>query len=212
MKFQLQALIAQHLLKSGGFYDGALDGLWGPKSIQAADEWASDRDAALDKPSTIVPGAPTPYELALRHIGQKEIPGSKDNPLIVTWLRKLGSWINHDETPWCAAFVNAMAREAGFEQTGKLNARSFLEVGQPVRLTEAKRGDVVIFWRNSPDSWEGHVGFLESYDATTGKLRILGGNQSDSVSIATFTTHQLLGVRRLRSLDSLQGNSGNRTV
>lgn len=154
----------------------------------------------------------TPYDLAKENIGVREIPGKKHNPLIVRWLRSLRSWISDDETAWCAAFVNAMARECGYESTGKLNARSFLEVGIPVSIKEARPGDVVILWRVARDSWQGHVAFLDHHSPARGLIYLLGGNQSDMVNITAYPESQLLGIRRLRTLAALQGNTGNRRI
>jgi hypothetical protein len=41
----------------------------------------------------------------------------------------------------------------------------------------------------------GHVGFFAGVDGT--KILVLGGNQSDSVSIGSYPKNTLLGVRRL---------------
>lgn len=207
---ELRALIAQHLLATQGYYCGALDGLWGPLSRDAAARWQAAHPETDPEPapkSDRHGPVPTPYSLALTHLGQKEIPGVKNNPLILRWLRRLASWINEEETPWCSAFVNAMAAEAGYESSGKLNARSWLDVGEPVHIRNARQGDVVIYWRVEKNGWEGHVGFVHDIDLPRGLIRTLGGNQADSVSIATYSTTQVLGFRRLRSLDSLQGKS-----
>jgi len=205
--FDLRSLIAQHHLADLGLYKGKLDGEWGPLSLAAAEAWDDKELLDAIPPSGSAPRAQTPFSLAKTHIGTREIPGSKHNALIVRWLRLISAWLDEDETPWCSAFVNAMAREAGYEHSGKLNARSWLDVGTQVPITQAKPGDVVIFWRVAEDSWQGHVGFLVSYDAHRGTVRVLGGNQADTVSIATYSTSMLLGVRRLRTLDTLQGNS-----
>ena len=211
MPYELRSLIAQTLLSERGFYRGKLDGEWGPLSIAAANAW-DDGEVVKAIPmatGTKVPGAPTPYELALKYIGTKEIPGVKDNPRIVQWGRRLVTWFADDETAWCSAFANAMAQDAGYERSGKLNARSWLDVGLRVAAENVRPGDVVIFWRNSPDSWEGHVGFVDSLNIANKTVRVLGGNQSDSVSIAEFPTSKVLGYRRLRSLDALQGKSSS---
>lgn len=203
--YDLKALIAQTYLLELGHYDGKLDGEWGPLSQAAAAKW-DDTELLKHVPkSTKVPGSLTPYELAQSHIGTKEIPGKADNPLIVRWLRQMVASVNSEETAWCSAFVNAMAREAGYEQSGKLNARSWLDVGTPVPLSQAKPGDVVILWRVAKDSWEGHVAFFVKQDTTTASLRLLGGNQGDSVCISSYPARQLLGIRRLRTLASLEG-------
>lgn len=96
-------------------------------------------------------------------------------------------------TAWCAAFVNASLGAAGQQGTGALNARSFLDWGQAV--DQPQRGDVAVFSRGDPNGWQGHVGFFEGY-GPDGRVRVLGGNQGDSVSVASFDPSSLLGFRR----------------
>lgn len=205
MNFELRSLIAQTHLSEKGFYTGKLDGLWGPLSEDAAQRWDDGELVAAIPPADAVQGAPTPYDLARRHLGTKEIPGSRDNPTIVRWGRLVATWYADDETPWCSAFVNAMAIEAGYERSGKLNARSWLNVGEKIDRKFVRPGDVVIFWRGDRNGWEGHVGFVVSRDAERENVRVLGGNQNNAVTEATFSESMLLGYRRLRSLDRLQG-------
>lgn len=200
MTYELRSLLAQIHLNQLGFYTGKLDGMWGPLSMAAAEAW-DDRELVVAIPHT----TPTPYDLAQDHLGTKEIPGSRHNNKIVGWLRRLAAWINEDETPWCSAFVDAMAAEAGYERSGKLNARSWLAVGQDIPLEKARPGDVAILWRGNRAGWEGHVGFYVSQ--TAGGLSMLGGNQGNAVSIATYPKTRLLGIRRLRPLSALHGNT-----
>lgn len=136
------------------------------------------------------------YDAALAHLGLKEWPGSRHNPTIVGFAAATGNpWVQDDETPWCASFVGAVLAQVGLPHTGRLNARSYLEWGVDVPFTEAERGDVVVFWRESPSSWKGHVGFFHGYNEA-GDVLVLGGNQGNSVSIATYPANRLLAVRR----------------
>ena len=199
-----RTLAAQIYLKILGPYSGEIDGVWGPLSRGAAAAWA-----AVEYPPEPLDGSNgilTPYGVAQRYVGVKEIPGKQHNPTILNWLRRLQVSVFDDETPWCSTFVNFCALEAGYERSGKLNARSWLDVGWKVPTQEAREGDVVIFERGT-SGWEGHVAFLVSYDRQRGKMVCLGGNQSNAVNHSTYSTSKLLGVRRLRSLDQLQGTS-----
>jgi uncharacterized protein (TIGR02594 family) len=145
----------------------------------------------------------TVYEKAKEYVGVSEVVGSKHNPTIVAMFKASGhEWVKDDETPWCAAFVNAVLADCDLRGTGKLNARSFLEWGEPVDLANAEHGDVVVFWRGSPDGWQGHVGF---FAGTAGQnVMVLGGNQSNKVNIAAYGKDRLLGVRRVRMPRSTQ--------
>lgn len=135
-----------------------------------------------------------PFELALSVYGLKEIHGEVDNPVIVGMFEYIGaSWVKDDETAWCSAFVNYCAKKCGYEHSGKLNARSWLNTGQLVETPLL--GDVVVLWRQSPASWKGHVGFYINHDEHY--IYILGGNQSNEVNITPFDKGRLLQYRRL---------------
>ena len=136
----------------------------------------------------------TPYDIARLHLGLKEVPGDADNPDILAMYARVGhGWVEHDEVAWCAAFVGSCLEPAGERSTRSLTARSYLDWGVPVELADAQTGDIVIFKRGS-SSWQGHVGFfVESRGAS---IAVLGGNQKDSVSVATYAREDLLGIRR----------------
>lgn len=51
----------------------------------------------------------------------------------------------------------------------------------------------MVFWRNSPQSGLGHVGFYAGEDKSA--YRILGGNQSDEVSLAWVSKDRFVGAR-----------------
>lgn len=136
-----------------------------------------------------------PYQYALsEYWAEKEVKGVEDNPKIVHMFYNLGfdgSKLK-DETSWCAAFVNHCLKETGHKHTGKLNARSFLELPGPV--DEPELGDIVIFWRESPESWKGHVGFV--IRKRRGWVYVLGGNQRNEVNIIAYQESRVLGYRR----------------
>lgn len=110
------------------------------------------------------------------------------------------------QTEWCAAFVNSVLEADGIDSLRSVDhpyplmARSFLEWGEPVPFKDGdkpKPGDVVIFPRGRA-SWQGHVGFYVETVTISGQeyWRILGGNQSNSVSIELYNPRRALGVRR----------------
>lgn len=140
----------------------------------------------------------TPEKLldkATDFIGLQEIKGGEDNPIIVDMFKYIGhSWVKEDETAWCSCFVNYIAQQCGVSMSGKLDARSWLKVGEEVKYPLV--GDVVIFWREKRSSWKGHVGFFAGYNHN-GDILCLGGNQSNEVNISTYSKSRLLGFRRL---------------
>lgn len=109
------------------------------------------------------------------------------------FLANGGQNLDPATTAWCAAFVDATLAQSGKQGTGKLNARSYLDWGQEV--SEPQVGDVAVFSRGDPNGWQGHVGFFKGYNED-GTINVLGGNQSDSVSVQPYSADRLLGFRR----------------
>lgn len=135
----------------------------------------------------------TPMEVAKDYLGMTE----RDNSKVISAFIKQSAGVDIDprKTPWCAAFLNALIGASGGEGTGKLNARSFLNYGTPTN-TPAE-GDIVVFSRGS-DPAKGHVGLYAGEVTKNGErfIKVLGGNQGDSVSIAEYPASTLLGVRK----------------
>lgn len=148
----------------------------------------------------------TPYELAGRYGGVKELAGEKHHPLIQWWLSLCfdGNLDLPDETPWCSAFVNGIAWEFRLDRSKSARARSWLKHGKPIGLTFARPdADIVVLRRGSGAGAQGadvldapgHVGWFAGVEG--GKVLVRGGNQGDAVTVATFPLEAVLGVRRL---------------
>jgi len=134
--------------------------------------------------------------IALSQYGVTEIKGEKHNPTIVDYSHDIGyGGIVSDETAWCSIFMNWCAMKAGLERSKKLNARSWLNVGQEVQTPEL--GDVVIFWRENKSGWKGHVAIYMNHSEDGIYIHCLGGNQNNKVCIQKYNTNRLLGYRRL---------------
>lgn len=111
-----------------------------------------------------------------------------------------GTVFNNLTVPWCARFVNASLDKAGIKGTGSAAARSFENFGKGVwqrgmskdALADVQPGDIAVFTRKGG----GHVGFVKAIDPTKGLLEILGGNQSNAVSVAKRSMQDLIAVRR----------------
>lgn len=139
---------------------------------------------------------------AWRELGQSELSGSAHNPRIVAMFDELGHPDQGDETAWCAAFVGACMERAGISSTRSLRARSYLEWG--VATDNPAAGAIVVLSRGS-DPALGHVGFLVG--ATDAKAFVLGGNQSNAVTVAPFDRALVLGFRTPQAQQVTQ--SGN---
>ncbi len=135
-------------------------------------------------------------DIALEDVGTSEIAGaSSHNQTIVDYFRVAGRPdITNDETAWCAAFAHACLARAEIEvdvpAEKKLLAREFEHVGTPIDTP--RRGAIAIFSRGN-SSWSGHVAFVLGQTAT--HLIVIGGNQSNAVTIAHYPKSKLLALR-----------------
>ena len=145
----------------------------------------------------------TPYDLAEKFLGTKEVAGAVSNAQIMAFLRLDNDWPESDEVSWCSCFVSYCCFLLDLERSRSLRARSWLRVGRPVPLEDARVGfDVVVLARgrgrqpgpevlNAP----GHVGWYAGHDA--GRVSVLGGNQRNAVSVARYQSKRVLSIRRL---------------
>ena len=134
-------------------------------------------------------------EIALKEYGIKDWPGKSHNPRILEYMKGGGFDFIDDETSWCSIFLNWCCKEAGLKYSGKPTARSWLNIGIDLLEKDVRCGDIVIYWRDSPESWKGHVGI---FVANAGDLiYTLGGNQNDMVCILPYSKIKVLGYRRL---------------
>lgn len=136
---------------------------------------------------------------AKKHIGLKEIKGSKHNAQIVMfWKAIKRGGIKDDDTPWCAGFVGAMLESVGIVSTRYESAKSYEKWG--LKLDAPAYGCVVVFTREGG----GHVGFVVGQDKS-GNLLVLGGNQGDAVNVRAFPRARAtayrwpVGVKMLRN-------------
>lgn len=169
-----------------GFNPGPLDGVWGELTRDAiAAQLGIKR---VPKPASDAVEAPW-MEHARAAIGVKEAPGAASNPTVLQYYADAGVPQSSDAIPWCSAFCGAELKAAGYKPSGSLMARSYLDWGQ--KLDKPRKGCIVVLKRGAPPS--GHVGFLEAWNSHS--IKVLGGNQSDAVTIASFSRATVLGYR-----------------
>lgn len=103
-----------------------------------------------------------------------------------------------DSVPWCSSFIcwSCETSPVPMSSTNSRLARSWLDWGVST-VNNPICGDIVVYWRGSKDGWQGHVGIYLTH-TSNGFIYTLGGNQSDAVSIAAYSTNQLLDTRRSR--------------
>jgi len=123
-------------------------------------------------------------ETAMSQYGITEVPGIEHNQEILKYFSEIGhEWV----------FINWCAKKSCLPYSGKLDARSWLNVGTEVQ--EPVVGDIVVLWREKKNSWKGHVGIFVRVAGNS--IYILGGNQNNSVNVRTYPKDRLLGYRRL---------------
>ena len=124
--------------------------------------------------------------------GTFEAAGPADNPLILSWAKETGlaNSYNDDGIPWCGLFMAVVAKRAGKAIVdGPLWARNWATFGKTA--DEAQLGDVLVFRRAEGS---GHVGLYVGEDY--GAYHVLGGNQSDGVTITRIARDRCIAVRR----------------
>ena len=131
---------------------------------------------------------------AMEYYGLNEVQGVENNPQIVQFFKDIGhEWVQDDETAWCGAFISFIAKQCNCQKSGRLDARSWLGVGR--KTIHPALGDIVIFWRESINSWKGHVGLYVNQDDEY--IYCLGGNQNNQVNIRAYQKRMLLDFRNI---------------
>lgn len=146
----------------------------------------------------------TLLDYALRLVGEvKERPGADHDPFILWCHEATTLRATTDEVAWCSSFVNRCAWHLRLPRSRSAAARSWLDVGVSVELLDARPGwDIVVFKRGPAPA--GHVAIFAGLDAEdervidATRVRVVGGNQGNAVSVASFPRADVLGVRRLK--------------
>jgi len=245
---------AQTYLGKKGYYTLKLDGDYGPATSDAVirfkrvhgffdrdylgpktmaklvsdkaipwDDWAPPLVSKED-----VSGLPPMLAEAVRHLGVREIPGSKSEPVIMGWAQELKEegaldWYTGDEIPWCGLFHAILALRCHKElefPPNVLSARNWggRDVPRGVNKSAADEpgwgsqgpnpqdsasvslGSTGIMWRTSKtESWHGHIGIIDAQNST--HIRMIGGNQANSVSRSWYHRSKFLGTRRVPSVE-----------
>ncbi len=136
---------------------------------------------------------------ARRFIGLAELPGVKNSPelmAVLDWAdgKQDGKTIGaqNDDEAYCSKGVCAVLEMCGIRSTRSPAAQSFKAWGQT--LDDPALGAIVVFWRKTPESGLGHVGFVAGKDGS-GNLMVLGFNQADAVNVKPFSPHRVLSFR-----------------
>lgn len=137
-----------------------------------------DRRKVITDPA-VAPAMDPPWVAQARtKIGEREIPGSKNNPWIVSNWQRLGArWFNDDETPWCGNFMAWALDAAGLPYPKEFpRAASFSTYGT---ACAAQLGAIGVKSRVGGN----HVFIIVGQTPDKMYYKALGGNQSDMVCI-----------------------------
>lgn len=204
----MRTIEIQRRLIALGFDPGPADGVSGRLTIRAIKAFQASRHLEVDGivgPQTLkalTPEVPQPigtlplpwFEEAEHLEGTKEVRGSLSNPIILQWADDLDIHYPSDDVPWCGLFVahcigSTLPNE--ILPSNPFGARNWRNFGI---ACDPQAGAVLVFWRtHKTKSFNGHVGFYAGEDGSA--FHVLGGNQSDSVSVARVAKDRLLAAR-----------------
>lgn len=161
------------------------DGVVGPITMAALHAGNFEAPEVPAKPSD----SETPWmDWMAPHLGAKEISGRKHNPFIVGLFAYTTYDTTKDETPWCAALVNAALIKTGFKGTRSAAAASFDKYGTKCPL---KYGAVVTLRHKNGGR---HVTFFVKLDPK-GRMVCRGGNQGNALKDSTYARSELVASR-----------------
>ena len=116
-------------------------------------------------------------------------PGRPGNPKIMACYRSVGQQTDSsDQTAWCAGFAGYALKTNCLPAIQTLSSRAYKGYGTSIPLNDPslwRFNDVVVFKSNSKPG-QGHVGFYRGYDPTTRRIRVLGGNQGNTLKLSNF--------------------------
>lgn len=129
---------------------------------------------------------------AFEYLGISEIAGDKSNLVIDGMFKAVGFAGFTDDIAWCTAYVGAVLKSLGLDYLKSLHARDYADYG--CATGEPIPGSVVVLWRDSEDSQNGHIGFFIAMDADN--VWILGGNQNNQVTIQKYSRKRVISFRQ----------------
>lgn len=193
-----------------GYDVGPLDGIFGRRSRNALVKFQRDNGlrqtgvaddvtvALLRERQTVQP--PAKIDLADRFpwmaigLTKKGLIEDRDNKELREFLKSDGKTLGDPaKLPWCGDYVEtciAVALPDEILPNNPYLARNWTKFGKDVKPSY---GAVMAFWRGTKTGTSGHVAFYYAEDAT--HYHVLGGNQSNSVSVTRIARNRLLAAR-----------------
>lgn len=183
----------QEALAQAGFDPGPVDGIRGRRTIAALKAFQRQADliatGLVDAVTAVallgegiagetLPDATVWMDEARRMKGLHE---SLHNAELSAFLQSDGDTVGDPAVvPWCADFVQTCLALTLPDEPLPTNPYASISWTRFGRAVNPCPGAILCLWRESPDSWKGHVAFC--IETRADALRILGGNQSDRIS------------------------------
>ena len=153
-------------------------------------------DSLLKAPFTHI----QPIDVLRSVAGQKEIKGSKDNPLIAHFhehSRNLGTHSDtndySDEVPHCASAINWACDMSGCHKTDSAAAASYSDYGNPRKGDWVEEGDII----HKRTGSQNHVTFANKRfnRKTESRYEGFGSNQNNAINTSTYKTSEIKSVQ-----------------
>lgn len=192
----------QERLVELGLYSGPIDGVPGRALSISVAAFQQTRAIPVQWPGTIGPKTlaalfPAAPQLPMRPpwfdlvLSKKGLHEKRDYSALSAFLKSDGRTLGDPRVlPWCGDLVETCLAVTLREELLPPNpylARNWTKFGQPC---EPRLGAIVIFWRGSPTSINGHVGILAG--VSEAYYYVLGGNQTDAITVAPIAKGRLV--------------------
>lgn len=204
----------QSRLLAHGFDPKGIDGLWGRNTFAALLAFKKSRGLALNEridddvisrlrqtpdAGKVAPPTPKPelYEIfpwMQIALSKKGLQEGRDNSTLRTFLKSDGKTLGDPaKLPWCGDFVETCIALALPKEPLPVNPYLAANWDRFGRSVEPGYGCVMRFWRGSRTSVNGHVAFYYAEDVAA--YHVLGGNQSNSISVTRIAKNRLVSAR-----------------
>jgi uncharacterized protein (TIGR02594 family) len=182
------------------------DGDFGRYTRNALAKYQADKGLAIKYPGTL--GPTTLKSLGIETLDENTNTTNRllDPPWVLEARKLLGLHevknsktldkllrLDTSEIAWCGALCGYIIGATLPNEplpTNPLGARNWTKFGHS---TGIYLGAIAVFWRGTRNGWQGHVGTVVGHDKTA--FHVLGGNQSNQVSIARCGKDRLLDLR-----------------
>jgi uncharacterized protein (TIGR02594 family) len=177
----------------------ALFAVWSiARQAEVADQQSHELLEATNR--SLFPKTPTPpplpadappwMKVAYKELGQAEISGVEENARITEYFATVAgtNTYREDGDDWASAFVEWSLQHAGKTGPKNMKPSAWLTWGQPLETPQF--GAIVIL----DFSGHEHVGFFFGEEGDF--VKVLGGDQNESVSIYLYPKSAVQGYRR----------------